>query len=579
MLVGNAAAAPPLPEQLLPASTTEFVAIPDVNRMTAAWQQTQFSQMIHDPALQPFLDDLFDRQKGFNYLLDTIGADFEAVKAAAGGELGWAVVLASPNEVGHVLTLDMSGRTPQTQALLNEMAKKLQASGGTFERRTLEGGTPCVVVNLPKRVQIVYTVKDTMLIIGDHLPTVQGMLERWVGAANNSLANVPAFRGVRRKTAVKDGESEMIRFYFEPVARTEAMLVYFPELKKKKGDNLPQALRKEGVDGIKGVGGTISFVNNGTDMLLRMATFSPQPFRGAMRMATFPNNAPVLPDAWVPADVSAYFTIGVDIVNAYDSFDSLFERLADEPPGTFKEIMERVRVDKDGPQCDIRREIMQQLQPRVTMINDFTRPIQEHSERYLWAVPVKDAAAESILAGGIRKCFESDRRIKGRQFAGFQIWEYQPKQKRSNGKEAKVTLPGLCFTVARGQLFLSTHASLLEKILTYDGPKLADSADYRHFMQEMTRLGMGPSASRSFIRVEVAAESTYEMLHSNKLDKADTAVGLLLSKALADEKGKLKVDGRKLPAYSAIIKYLGLAGMYLASDPDGWTIVATVLKK
>src|SRR5262245_30297368 len=145
--VGQAAATPPAPEQLLPAATTEFVAIPDVNRMTAAWQQTQFAQMLHDPALQPFLSDLFDRQKGFNYLLDTIGADFEVVKAATGGEIGWAVVLANPTEVAHVLTLDMTGKTPQAQALLNDMAKKLQASGGTFERRTLEGGMTSVVVN------------------------------------------------------------------------------------------------------------------------------------------------------------------------------------------------------------------------------------------------------------------------------------------------------------------------------------------------------------------------------------------------------------------------------------------------
>src|SRR5436309_10625863 len=71
--VGTAAAAPPSPEQLFPAGTTEFVAISDVNRMTGAWQQTQFCQMMREPSLQPFLNDLFDRSKGFNYLLDTIG--------------------------------------------------------------------------------------------------------------------------------------------------------------------------------------------------------------------------------------------------------------------------------------------------------------------------------------------------------------------------------------------------------------------------------------------------------------------------------------------------------------------------
>src|SRR5262245_10221327 len=107
--LGTVGAAPPSPEQLFPASTTEFVAIPDATRLAVDWQQTQIAQFLRDPLMRPFLEDLSKHTRNYNYLLDTIGVDFDLVKGAAGGELGWAVVLASENQVAHVLTLDMVG--------------------------------------------------------------------------------------------------------------------------------------------------------------------------------------------------------------------------------------------------------------------------------------------------------------------------------------------------------------------------------------------------------------------------------------------------------------------------------------
>ena len=81
---------------------------------------------------------------------DTVMADLPGVTVCSNMEEAAThpevdlLVLASPNEVAHVLTLDMTGRTPQTQALLNDIAKKLQKGGGTFERRSLDGGMSSV---------------------------------------------------------------------------------------------------------------------------------------------------------------------------------------------------------------------------------------------------------------------------------------------------------------------------------------------------------------------------------------------------------------------------------------------------
>ena len=580
VMLGAAGAAPPTPEQLFPATTTEFVAITDPTRMAADWQQTQFAQLMRDPAMRPFLSELGQTTKGFNFLLDTIGADFELVKAAAGGDLGWAVVLAAPDRVAHVLTLDMTGHTAGAQKLLTEMSKKLGEKGGRGSQRTIDGMT-AVVVDLPLNRQIVYGVKDTLLVITDDLGTLQGMLQRWAGAATNSLANVPSFQLVMRRSRPLPGESALIRFYMEPVARMEATMIYFPEMKKVKGDNLCQSLRREGIDGIKGVGGVVAFQSNGTDMLVRMAAHAPQPFRAALRLAKLPNEAPINPDAWVPADLSAYATFGFDMLNAYDCFGPLFERLADEPAGTFAEIMRRVKEDKDGPQVDVRQEIMAQLQNRVTLINDATRPIGEKSERFLIAVPARSAAAEQVLVQSMRKCFEADRRFKNREVNGVQVWEFQARGKKGKDGKHEPTAGSTTIAVARGQLFISTHGSLVERVLAGNEPNLGQAADYQHFMRELTRLGMGPSSMRSFLRLDVGVEATYEMMRQSKLDRADSVYALGLLKLLkADEAGKkMKADVSKLPSYDHVSKYLGLCGSYTTTDEEGWTAVGTILKK
>src|SRR5438132_173536 len=184
--LGRAAAAPPAPEQLLPASTAGFVAISDLTRLEQTWTQTQLAKLLADPAMKPFLDEVIPSTRGSNYLLDTIGCGWETVRNACGGDLGWGLILASPTEVSHVLTLDMTGRYDGAKKFFNEIGTQLQAQGATLAQRTIEDMS-CVVADLPKNRQIIYGIKDNVMVCTDHLPTLQGILARWHGRANNSL--------------------------------------------------------------------------------------------------------------------------------------------------------------------------------------------------------------------------------------------------------------------------------------------------------------------------------------------------------------------------------------------------------
>ena len=442
-----------------------------------------------------------------------------------------------------------------------------------------------VVADLPKGKQIFYGFKDNAMVATDHFGVLSGILARWNGTANDSLANQQPYQKVRERSKPLPGETPLIRWYYEPIARVEAQMIFQPELRKVRGDNVVQMLRKEGVDAVKGVGGTFAFVSNGTDMLARLAAYAPPPFKGAMRMARLPNETLAVPEPWVPADVSAWATASIDMPNALDAFDTLFERLADEDPGTFKDILKRLKEDKDGPQVDVRHEIFEQLTNRLTLINDATLPSQEKSERFLIGLSIKDAAAEKIVANAMRKCFENDKRIESRNFQSVRIWEYRPRPgggKLKTGTPAPLVVPKIAFTVARGNLFIATHGDLLEKVLTPgNGPSLATAPDFQASMSEMARLGMGPSSTRFFGRVQIGARTTYEMMRNNHLAGVESIYAqILLQLVKRDDDGqRLKVDASKLPPYSQVAPFLGLVGSFTTTYDDGWSATAVSLKK
>src|SRR5262245_4769850 len=162
---------PPPPEQLFPAATTEFVAISDMTRLGVDWQKTQVAQLMRDPAMKPFRDQLAPNNKGFNFLLDTIGVSADSIKMACAGDLAWAVVLASPTKVSHVLTMDVTNRDVGLQKLFNEMGKSLIKQEGQWKKAEIEGFDG-IVFTLPKNVQIIYGLKGNLLIVADHLPTL-----------------------------------------------------------------------------------------------------------------------------------------------------------------------------------------------------------------------------------------------------------------------------------------------------------------------------------------------------------------------------------------------------------------------
>src|SRR5262249_22557743 len=147
-----------------------------------------------------------------------------------------------------------------------------------------------------------------------------------------------------------------------------------------------------------------SFGGERHDLLCRASILAPEPYTKAMRMLHFPTGSNFTAEAWVPGrarepgkkgdrgELASYTTYYWDLLKAFNAFDSVFDSVVDDP-GAFKEFVDRLKNEPDGPQLDLRQDLVSQLTGRVSVFGDNTERGDKKSARQLFAFQTKNAEA------------------------------------------------------------------------------------------------------------------------------------------------------------------------------------------
>ena len=156
---------------------------------------------------------------------------------------------------------------------------------------------------------------------------------------------------------------------------------------------------------------------NAFEMLHRTSVYAPpipgepEKYKLAMRMLHFPNGGNLSPEPWMPRKLASYRTFNIDLQNAFDNFGSLFDSIAGYD-NAFSDVIEGFENDPYGPRVKVREELISHLGSRVTLVTDYDVPITTKSERFLFAIEVKDQAA---VEGGDRQVHELRPQRQGRR--------------------------------------------------------------------------------------------------------------------------------------------------------------------
>lgn len=607
-------AALPAPERLLPASTAAVVIVPDTDNLEKNWQQTQLGQLAADPVMKPFAEDLQRQfEARWTTLRERLGLGLEDLRELRGRSLAVAFVRPQGVPVSQVVLLDVRGQEQAAAALLQK-ASQQQLARGAKRREQAVAGVNVTVFDLAPQPQgagpqrVAFFMDQGLLGAADSLEAIEDLLHRWRVGGSESLADVPGFQAVMRRCQQDAGASArpQVRWFVHPLSYAQVIHALTPPEKRRKGRSIATLMENQGLGAVQGLGGFVDFAAEGFERVHRTAIYAPPPRPKGLKMAALPNGAIVAPPAWVPRDVASYAMFYVDLAQAFDNFGPLFDDLYGQgEEGVWEQVLEGLRTDPNGPQIDLREELIVHLGPRVIMLSDYTLPITPTSERLLFAVEGRDPEA---VAAAVAKTMRTDQSVRRREISGHVIWEtvepppvavpavevrpspalpfeQPPRGERKPQPKKKQLMPRAAVTVAYGHLIVASHIEFLLEVLEPRAERetLARDLEYREVAAALEGFGLGACCGLRFARTDEENHVAYELLRQNKLPEAETLLGWGLNRLLgAAEVGTTRaaqLDGRKLPQFDVVRRYLGPAGLLVRSEPDGWFIKGVLLTK
>ncbi len=626
--LGSRASAAVPSEQLLPATTKGFISTHDVNEVRKKFNETQLGEMAADPLMQPFVED-FKKQIGakLERAGRKLGIKWADMEDVYGGEVSAALIQPDPkdkNSHALVLTIEITGKRKEADDLLKKIDVNQKANKAV--KSTLkDSGIDITVYTQPLREgekvpeKTFFFISGDQIVFSDHQPTITGIIRRLDGKAADTLASIVAFQETLKKCAdAAKGTRHHVRWFVEPFGYVEANRAAQGG-RKRRGTDLLKVLQTQGFTAAQGLGGHVFFNTDAVEILHRTYVYAPAINRGpndkskdkynlAMRMLDFPNSAnmdDLEPQQWALPDVATYLTFNWKMRQAFDHAETLVDAIIGDK-GAFKEIWQSLKVDVNGPQIDIYKDLLNHLGTRATLLTDVKLPVELKSERLLALIEVKNADA---VAKTVEKAFIKDPQAKKRVFQGKVIWEITqedglagdtelmiegtgfvsaveaapPKKEEEEEEEAK--LPNMAITVFLDHLIVSTHVEFIQEFIAHqaDPTSLAQQADYQQVRPALVALGSNRDSFRFFSRTDESYRATYELLKQGKLPEAETMLARLLNSMLGPrEEGvirKQEIDGSKLPEFDLVKKYLGPGGLFVQSEDNGWWLVGCLLKK
>jgi hypothetical protein len=598
----TARAVPPT-DSLLPDTTKGFVSAPDVDSLIDRWNETPLGKMLADPAMQPFTDDLRRQIKEkWSASHARLGITIDSLQGLATGETTLAVVMPKEGRAILVILADVTGKEKEAAATLDKVAANLKAQRAKATKQNQHGVVMSVFDTAPKHDRdhgftTVHFIKQGLFVATDSLPMANELAARLDKPQKHSLASVEAYQAVMKRCGDADPNLQPhLRWFVDPIGLAEALRTWELQSRKRSTDYLRVA-KNQGFGAVKGVGGCANLAMGRYGILHRTYVYAPPPYQLAMRMALFPNGATFAPPDWVARDVSTYTSFHVDILNAFDRFDTLFDEVYGEP-GVWKDTLDSIEEDPNGPQINLRRDLVAHLGQRATVITDYELPITPTSQRRLLAVEAKDAPN---LAEAIAKSMSGDERVRKLEIEGHDVWEIIPEDEsmpaldiddagEARGEDdetpahrvgagPEVSLTNSAVTVANGHLMITSHVELLRKVLAGVAPQnqLAGDADYLNVHEECLKLGAGNDCAQGFARTDEQYRVMYELFKQGRLPEADTFLAHFINFLMGEEKEgvtrKPRLDGSKLPEYQVVQGYLGPAGSFSTSEAEGWFLV------
>jgi hypothetical protein len=482
-------------------------------------------------------------------------------------------------------------------------------------------GAAVSVFALPKKEgqpadrKAVLAIARDVLIVSDHVQETADLIARLQTPSQGTLEQVSAFRFAMDRVSREAGNVQPhLRWFAEPFGLADVLRSSQPE--RRKGIDYLKIFREQGFDAIQGAGGYVQMNTDEHEFLHHTFVYVPTQnpsqlvnaanFKEAARMLDFPNARLKTPE-WLPRELATSVTYSWKMKESFEHSKTLINAIAEDP--IFEDVIQSFRDDPEGPQIDLRKDLVAHLGEQITIASDYRLPITPESERLMVAIELTNPQA---VATAVNKAMARDPDVRKIQFGEHIIWEIldptgdeptvitlkidgpgfgafgndlHTASLRQDEEEEKPVFPNSAVTVAFGRLIWTSHVDFAKDLLTARQPSetLVASADFQAVNAALDKLGAGEDSFRYFSRSDEALRPTYELMRQGKMPEARTMLGRILNRLFQDEDDELlrkqEIDAQKLPDYQIVRRHLGPGGVYVRTEANGWLAVGCGLNK
>ncbi|WP_169980858.1 hypothetical protein [Tautonia rosea] len=555
-------------ENALPSSTVAIVKAKSASDLREALGRSQIGKLLADPAMEPLKDDVRAKLADLeNELQQRLGVSLEELLETPQGA-AWLAVTRRDDvlPIAVLLVADAGENAERMNDIMTKGTDQLvQEAGGQSRTEEFQGKT-LTIIQPPAEDSppLVWTNEGSVYFIGVGVEGVKDLLANTDGR-EDSLAASASYQAIGAKL----GTDSQVCWYIDVQQALQLVI----QAAAEQGGEAGQAealLRTLGVDQLKAVGGTLDLATGDYDSISKTFVYAPGPRAGILRLVQMPPIAPT-PEAWVPADVSSYQTISWDLNAAYTALGDLVNMFL---PGALENV-ERGLQGPNGETIRFQQDIFGPLGDRISILSDFEgegAEIDAESQRALIAVELDD---EQTFQTTLNKIFAiTGANPKKRDFQGTTIYDVELPELPAAPGAPQMQLSGeVSIAIAKGYLFATGRAQLLEQILRGGGSSLADDAQFQSVASKF------PTQVSTFAynRPEEQARAVYNTVTSGQFQEALDLAGNAGGAEVPDLSDLIDIE--KIPEFSVFAKYLTQGGSYSVMEDDGLMIIQFSLPK
>jgi hypothetical protein len=579
------AAAPP--ERILPESTVFLLKVIDVNSFRTAFRSSQYGQFWNDPGLKDFRDELVSKMEDTSKSLkEKIGVSLKELFELPQGTLAIAAIGREDPSLPVALTLiaDAGENEKKMLQVLERTSKQAEEEAAKVSTESFSG-LSLHIVQFPKKQPekddkekekdkekkkdaptppLVWTNAESLFFITTDLDVMKDLVVHRE-QRDNSLAATDAFTRTQAKT---DSANSQVIWFLDVNRLVKAVIK--ANTKGGADEQQMEVLAGElGVNGLKSVGGCLTFGTGNYDSLTKTFFNAPKPVQGLLKIFSFPPIT-LRPESWVPATVASYQTLSFDLDNAFAAVTELVNKFQ---PGMVQLVEQQLVGPEGGAPLSFQNDVFGPLGDRVTVISDFKKPVTEDSQRMLLAVALEDTKA---FQNTLSRLFQiTNAAPQKREFQGHTIYDFAVNLPNEIPGNPQGFRGPISIAVAKDTLFITNHTTLLEQVLRPGNATLGENTSFQTVAKEYPEKASG----LSYARPDESARVVYDMFKSGRFAKSiQQAAASRGGGRDVPDLGKL-IPGEKLPDFAVLAKYLSLGGSYSLMDDDGFTLTGFTLRR